>query len=210
MTASLGDRMDEAAAVMTDEQAMWRVQMHNDSQAFAEIVRRWETPLRRLGVRLLGDVHRAEDVVQEAFARVFSHRRDFEPGCRFSTWVWRITINLCHDELRRRQRRPESAWPAEDVEDVDAERSTAPEWVADRPGPDEAVEHLERAEAVRRAVLRLPEPYRVVVALRHYEGLRFHEVAAILDIPEGTVKSRVAEALDRLEVMLRPWNDRKT
>jgi RNA polymerase sigma-70 factor (ECF subfamily) len=201
--------MDGEAAAMTDEQAMWRVQMHDDTQAFAEIVRRWEPPLRRLGVRLLGDVHRAEDVTQEAFARVFSHRRDFDPGCRFSTWVWRITVNLCHDEIRRRRRRPEATWPAEEMEAIDDETSDCFELVADRPGPDEAVETLERAEAVRRAVLRLPEPYRVVVALRHYEGLRFHEVAAILGIPEGTVKSRVAEALDRLEVMLRPWNEAK-
>lgn len=200
-------RMDGKAATMTDEQAMWRVQMHDDTQAFAEIVRRWEPPLRRLGVRLLGDVHRAEDVVQEAFARVFSHRRDFEPGSRFSTWVWRITVNLCHDELRRRQRRPESEWPGDAIGDVDPDASTALELVAEKPGPDEAVEQIERAEAVRRAVLRLPEPYRVVVALRHYEGLRFHEVATVLGIPEGTVKSRVAEALDRLEIMLRPWND---
>ncbi|MCC7374165.1 MAG: sigma-70 family RNA polymerase sigma factor [Verrucomicrobiales bacterium] len=196
---------------MTDEQAMWRVQMHDDTQAFAEIVRRWETPLRRLGVRLLGDVHRAEDVVQEAFARVFSHRRDYEPGGRFSTWIWRITVNLCHDDLRRRQRRPESPWPIDEVEreGVEGEGMPAVEWAAERPAPDEAVATLERAEAVRRAVLRLPEPYRVVVALRHYEGLRFHEVATILGIPEGTAKSRLAEALDRLEVMLRPWKDEK-
>jgi RNA polymerase sigma-70 factor (ECF subfamily) len=77
--------------------------------------------------------------------------------------------------------------------------------MADTPGPDELAVKVERAEAVRRALLRLSEPYRVVVALRHYEGLRFHEVAEVLGIPVGTVKSRMAEALERLEIMLRPW-----
>jgi RNA polymerase sigma-70 factor (ECF subfamily) len=184
---------------MTDEQAMWRVQMHRDTQAFAELVRRWEEPIRRLGVRVLGDVHRAEDVAQEAFARVFAHRRDFDPAARFSTWLWRIAVNLCRDELRRRERRGERQLPEECAGDP------TQEWVADTPSPAELAVQVERAEAVRRALLRLSEPYRVVVALRHYEGLRFHEVAEVLGIPVGTVKSRMAEALDRLEVMLRPW-----
>lgn len=185
---------------MTDEQAMWRVQMHDDTQAFAELVRRWEDPLRRLGVRILGDVHRAEDVAQEAFARVFTHRREFDPAARFSPWVWRIAVNLCRDELRRRERRRESP-----IEGDSGDGAAALEMVEDRAGPAEVAETLERAEAVRRALLKLPEPYRVVVALRHYEGLRFPEVAEVLGVPEGTVKSRMAEALDRLERLLRPW-----
>lgn len=189
---------------MTDEQAMWRVQMHDDAQAFAELVRRWEEPIRRLGVRLLGDVQRAEDVAQEAFARVFTHRRDFDPAARFSTWLWQIAVNLCRDEVRRRERRREQALV---VTEGDEAEPTGPilEMVAEGAGPAEATERLERAEAVRRAVLRLPEPYRVVVALRHYEGLKFQEVAEVLGLPEGTVKSRMVEALDRLEVLLRPW-----
>jgi RNA polymerase sigma-70 factor (ECF subfamily) len=185
---------------MTDEQAMWRVQMHDDTQAFAELVRRWELPLRRLATRLLGDVHRAEDLTQEAFARIFARRRDFDPAARFSTWVWRIAVNLCRDELRRRERRREIAWAGDEAgEDVP---SPSP---ANGQTPAEAAATNERAEAVRRALLRLPEPYRLVVALRHYEGLRFHEVAQVLGIPEGTVKSRMAEALDRLQTDLRPW-----
>lgn len=185
--------------MQTDEQAMWRVQRHHDPQAFAEIVRRWEEPIRRLGLRMLGDVHRAEDVAQEAFARVFSHRRDYDPTARFSTWLWRIAVNLCRDELRRRERRPEQSLEASGVEEGG--------WGVEAAGPtpSEAMEGEERAEVVRGTLLRLPEAYRVVVALRHYEGLKFSEIADVLGLPEGTVKSRMAEALDRLEGMLRPW-----
>lgn len=198
---------------MNDEQAMWRVQMHDDAQAFAELVRRWEEPIRRLGVRILGDVHRAEDVAQEAFARVFTHRREFDPAARFSTWLWRIALNLCRDELRRRDRRRETPWTGAGAGGEEGAREPgegpvpAAEPVSEGAGPAEETERLERAEAVRRAVLRLPEPYREVVALRHYEGLRFQEVAEVLGIPEGTVKSRMVEALDRLETFLRPWAD---
>ncbi len=195
----------ETNPMMTDEQAMWRVQMLDDPQAFAELVRRWEAPIRRLGVRLLGDVHRAEDVAQEAFAKVFTHRRDFDPAARFSTWLWRIAVNLCRDELRRRERRRETA--LETVAGGDGEGREGPdlEVVAEGAGPAETLETVERAEAVRRALMRLPELYRVVVALRHYEGLKFHEVAEVLGVPEGTVKSRMVEALDRLERLLQPW-----
>ena len=70
-------------------------------------------------------------------------------------------------------------------------------------GKQEALQALERAEHVRRALLKLPEHYRSVVVLRHYEGLRFHEIAEVLGIPEGTVKSRMFEGLSRLGVLLR-------
>ena len=192
--------------MLTDEQAMWRVQMHHDAQAFAELVKRWEEPLRRLGLRMLGDGHRAEDVAQEAFARVFAHRRDFDSAARFSTWLWRIAVNLCRDELRRRHRRPETPIDANDGE----AEGPGLELVAEEPTPDEAAASGERADAVRRALLRLPEPYRVVVSLRHYEGLKFSEIAEVIEVPEGTVKSRMAEALDRLERMLEPWANRES
>ena len=183
---------------LTDEQAMWRVQTADDPAAFARLVERWEGPIQRLCARMTGDLHRAEDLAQEAFARVFSRRRDFEPSGRFSTWLWRIAINLCHDELRRRQRRPE--WSLEALTDDGGGESTL---TSETPSPAEIVERLEDAEQVRRALLRLPETLRSVVILRHYEGLKFAEIADVLGIPEGTVKSRMFEALQRLAVLLR-------
>lgn len=184
---------------LTDEQAMWRVQTADDPAAFARLVERWEGPIQRLCARMTGDLHRAEDLAQEAFSRVFSRRRDFEASGRFSTWLWRIAINLCHDELRRRQRRPE--WSLDALtEDGGAGESTL---TSEAPSPSEIVERLEEAEQVRRALLRLPETLRSVVILRHYEGLKFAEIADVLGIPEGTVKSRMFEALERLAVLLR-------
>lgn len=180
---------------------MWRLCQEDDHGAFAHLVGRWQTPVRRLCARMTGDVHRAEDLAQEAFVRVFSHRHTFQPGGRFSTWLWRIALNLCHDELRRRNRRPESPWPTADGEDGSGVGGAEP--ASDQPSPMEMAADLEEAEVVRRALGQLPDHYRSVVLLRHYEGLRFAEIAEVLGIPEGTVKSRMAEALGRLAVLLR-------
>lgn len=185
---------------ITDEQAMWRVQTQDDPAAFAQLVERWERPIQRLCTRMTGDLHRAEDLAQEAFARVFARRRDYEPGGRFSTWLWRIAVNLCHDELRRRKRRPELSLDGDDSDEPERGERSLPD-----PGlsPAEFTEKLEQAEQVREALLRLPDPLRTVVILRHYEGLKFGEIAEVLGIPEGTVKSRMFEALSRLAVFLR-------
>lgn len=197
MVSSLFSRLPSLLTV-TDEQAMWRVKMDDDPQAFAQLVQRWQGPIQRLCIKMLGDAHRAEDLTQEAFARVFARRKDYEPAGRFSTFLWRIALNLCYDELRRIKRRGESSLES------NADERGEMEFVADTAGPDLEVVREERAEHVRRALLQVPEPYRVVVILRHYEGLKFREIGEVLDIPEGTVKSRMVEALNQLSRLLRP------
>jgi len=185
---------------ITDEQVMWRVKMQDDPQAFARLVGRWEKPIQQLCARMTGDVHCGEDLAQETFARLFARRKDYEPAARFSTFLWRMALNLCYDELRKIQRRRE--WSLDPTGD-DAE-GTLDGISASGPAPDAALAEQERADAVRRALLQITEPYRVVVVLRHYEGLKFREIGEVLGIPEGTVKSRMAEALTRLSRILNP------
>ena len=181
-----------------DEQAMWRVKMDDDAEAFAALVKRWEEPIQRLCARMLGDPHRGEDLTQEAFARVFAKRKNYEPSAKFSTFLWRIALNLCYDELRKINRRGEFSVDA----GGDESQPVLETLSSDEPGPDIRLADEERAGAVRRALAQLSEPYRVVVVLRHYEGLKFREIADVLDIPEGTVKSRMAEGLDQLSRIL--------
>lgn len=180
----------------TDEQLMWRLRHEADSAAFDQLVHRWREPVRRLCFRMVGDHHRAEDLVQESFVRIFAKRADYRPDGRFSTFLWRVALNQCHDELRRRSRRRESSFDDEDgspgVVSLDEVE----------PSPSDHMENGECAASVRSALQRLPEHYRAVVILRHYEGLKLREIADVLEVPEGTVKSRMAEALDRLALLL--------
>jgi RNA polymerase sigma-70 factor (ECF subfamily) len=182
---------------MTDEQAMWLVQTADDHQAFARLVERWETPIFRLCSGMTGDAHCGEDLKQEAFSRVFARRKLYHPSSRFSTWLWRIALNLCYDELRRKQRSGKRL--------VEGELCDVPlEIASGEAGPDIRVVEREESELVRTALLRLDEDLRTVVVLRFCEGLKFREIAELLGIPEGTVNSRLAAGLARLTRILEP------
>src|SRR6185369_12887291 len=185
----------------SDEQLMWRVKLQNDAQAFASLMTRWQRPIQRLCTRMTGDSHRAEDLTQSAFARIFARREDWEPTGKFSTFLWRIALNLCHDEARRNRRRGECS-----LEALQEDGDWAEFAETDEPPPDANVENLERADLVREALLKLAPHYREVVVLRHYEQLKFREIGDVLGIPDGTVKSRMAEAITQLNHLLKHLN----
>lgn len=179
---------------------MWRVQTQNDHQAFAVLVERWEEPIFNLCVRMTGDSHSSEDLSQETFTRLYQKRRTYRPTAKFSTYLWRIAMNLCYDELRRRNRRSETLLVENaDETDIPLTESIAPDF-----SPGIQVAEKEENACVRNALLKLSETYRSVVVLRHYEDLKCREIAEVLNIPEGTVYSRLAEGYDRLARILEP------
>jgi RNA polymerase sigma factor (sigma-70 family) len=180
----------------SDEELMRRVQGEEDHGAFARLVQRWEEPIRRLCVRMTGEVERGEDLKQETFMRLFERRKEYRPISKFSTFLWRVALNRCYDELRRQGRRREFL--------AEGEQTEAGEAAAEGPGPDLEAAVREEGQLVRQAVLGLPEIYRAVILLRHYEDLKLAAIAEILEIPEGTVNSRLAEALTRLSRALEP------
>ena len=189
----------------SDEQIMWRVRSSDDPEAFAQLVNKWQASIQRLCVRMLGDTHRGEDLAQEAFARLYAKRHQYEPAARFSTYLWRVAMNLCYDELRRLKRRPETSLDADSL-DSDEPFSILDAHASVETTPDTEIQSREQAELVREALQKLPEHYRAVVVLRHYEDLKFREIADVLDIPEGTVKSRMAEGLQQLsEILIRAF-----
>ena len=186
-----------------DEDLMLRVKSDGDSRAFASLVTRWEEPIRRLCTRMMGDAYRGDDLKQETFARLFAKRASYEPTGKFSTYLWRIALNICHDELRRVHRRRELFPQAEPEEG----ENLMAEFKDDNLTPDLRVVQAEEGELVRRALMRLPEIYRTVLVLRHYQGLKLSEIAETLEIPLGTVNSRMAEALAKLTRLLEPQFD---
>jgi RNA polymerase sigma-70 factor, ECF subfamily len=184
----------------SDEDLMVRVRESDDPRAFASLVTRWEQPISNLCTRMTGDPHRGEDLKQETFARLFAKRSQYQPTGRFSTYLWRVALNICHDELRRINRRKEF-FPTLPTDD---EAEAWEEHALEEPTPDLRVASAEEGEMVRQALMQLPEIYRTVLVLRHYQGLKLSEIAETLEIPLGTVNSRMAEALVRMTRILEP------
>jgi len=185
---------------------MWRVKLESDPQAFADLMQRWHQPIHNLCARMVGGLHQAEDLAQAAFVRLYSARLTWQPEAKFSTFLWRIALNVCHDELRKTKRLGECSLDA--LEQDEAGLAGLAGLPMDEPGPDAQLEQRELADEVRHALLKLAPHYREVVVLRHYEQLKFFEIAEVLGIAEGTVKSRMFEALNQLTRLLKHLDDR--
>lgn len=181
-----GERGAGGAAGEASDAAL--IERHNtgDRSAFEEIVTRYERAVYAVAVRMCGEPEDARDVVQETFISAMRGLRTFRADAKLSTWLHRITVNAALDSIRRRQRR--ETRPLEEV----AERADP---VA---GPEEEAVRSERASAVRSALARLGADHRAVLVLHDLEQLDYAEVAEVLDIPLGTVKSRIHRA--RLEM----------
>ena len=148
---------------MSDEQAMWRARSEGDLHAFGVLVERWRKRIYHLCLRMTGSAHTADDLTQDVFVRIFDRRRSYDPGQRFSTWLWRIALNICYDELRRARRRQELPLEEESEEGGTIVRLEA----IDTATPQAHLERQEEAEFVRTALMQLPEIYRTVLVLRH-------------------------------------------
>lgn len=150
-----------------------------DRQAFGELVRIHREGVVNVVYRLCGDANVAEDAAQEAFIRAWQHLPGYQPRSPFRNWLYRIATNAALDSLRTEK-------ATVDVDELSLASSVE--------GPEASLEHTERAENVRRAVLALPPASRTVLVLREYEGLTYQEIADTLDIPMGTVMSRLSYA----------------
>ncbi len=181
-----------AMSLRSDESIMLMICQIDDAAAFGELVERWREQIQLLCFRLTGNWQDAEDAVQETFTRVYSRRSQFRGDSRFSTWLWRIAIRAASDT--RRKRKPESS--LEDGQHVLL--STAE--------PAQASQATELRDAVVEALNQLTEEQRVVVTLRHFHQMKFREISDVLGIPQGTVCSRMAEALNQLGLVLRPFH----
>ena len=176
----------------SDEELVTRAQS-GDQESFNQLVSRWERPIYALAYRTLGREDDARDVVQDAFLRAYRGLRSFKGEAKFSSWLYRITLNLCRDWIRRERRAPVVQVP-EGVDPVDLADAQA--------SPAESVEDLvarrEMTEAVTRAMSELPEEQRAAILLKEYHGLTFQEIADQLNCPLSTVKTRLYQGLSVL------------
>ena len=172
-----------------------------DERAFAELVRRYQGRLTNLVSRLLNDRECADDLAQEVFVRVFVHRRNYRHGSKLSTWLFTIAANLAKNEIRRRVRR-RNWFSLDALQEVLKDSALV---LADRgEGREQALERQQLQEAVGRAIATVPEKYRLALVLRDIEGLAYEEIAQVLGVPGGTVRSRINRARGMLKRKLQP------
>jgi RNA polymerase sigma-70 factor (ECF subfamily) len=169
----------------TDAELMRRWQ-EGEVAAFEALVRRWQRRVAALLGRLAGPSATA-DMCQDVFLRVYQAGPRYREEGAFTTWLYRIVLNTARDAGRRARRAPQPLAELEPPSDD---------------SPDDAVCRRETAHLVAEAIAELPDALRDVLILRHYEGLRFEEIARLTGTPASTLKSRFAAALTRLRVRL--------
>ena len=172
----------------SDEELVAR-SIGGDVDSFNQLIFRWERPIYALAYRVIGREEDARDVCQETFLRAFRALPGFKGQAKFSSWLYRIALNLCRDWIRRQRRAP-LMQPPEGVELVDL--------VSER-GPSESIEELvarqELSAIVEQAMALLSEEQRTAIILKEYHGMTFQEIADLQGCPLSTVKTRLYQGL---------------
>ncbi|HYL38014.1 MAG TPA: sigma-70 family RNA polymerase sigma factor [Bryobacteraceae bacterium] len=171
---------------VSDETLVERI-ANGEVRAFEELIQRYQTPALRFAFRLVGDLHEAEDLAQEAFLRVYRNAQRYNYAARFRTWFFQILVNLCRDWLKKKK-------PLFFGE--------PPQVAAGAPDPSQAMEREWRAKAVERAVQSLPPQQRMALVLCHFEEMSYREAAAVLATSEKAVESLLVRARRTLRVRL--------
>ena len=163
--------------------------LKEDEAAYRRLLEKYRRPVYGIVRRMIPDEEDARDLAQEAFIRAFKNLRQFDLERRFSSWLFRIANNLCIDHYRRRKL---DTVPL--VRSFDGETEETWELPDPTPGPGEVFSDRERARRLAATVQSLPPTYRVVIVMRHQQGLAYDEIAESLDVPLGTVKARIHRA----------------
>jgi RNA polymerase sigma-70 factor (ECF subfamily) len=172
-----------------------------DERAFPELVRRYQGRVTNLVARVVNDRGCADDLSQEVFIRVFVHRRNYRRGSKFSTWLFTIAVNLAKNEIRRRVRK-RNWFSLDALQEI--LKDSAPMLADPGESRERTLEREQLQEAVARAITTVPEKYRLALVLRDIEGLPYEEIADVLGIPGGTVRSRINRARGMLKRKLQP------
>lgn len=172
-----------------DDRVLVRRVQRGDREAFAALVTRHQRYVYNLAYRLLRDPSEAEDLAQEAFLRAWRGLGNFRGEAKFTTWLYRIVTNLCYNRLNSLRRQLLDT----DVDDVDTLALSSDK------DPATAVEAAERRAFLHRQIAALPEKYQLVITLFYLQEFSYQEIAQVLDLPLGTVKTHLFRARERLK-----------
>ncbi len=184
------------------DQELVRLSRRGDERAVREIISRFERPVFSLIYRMVRDRELAEDLTQEAFVRTLNNLRRYDPSYRFSSWLFKIAYNLTVDHLRRKELDTVSIHGAPDAVSPDRQAATSITLAAPDERPDELLEARELGDEIETAIADLRPEYRTAILLRHVEGRSYEEIARIMDVPLGTVKTFIHRARAELKEAL--------
>ena len=182
----------------TDDRILAAQAAEGRQRAFRELLRRYERPVFSLIYRMVRDRTLAEDLSQEAFIRAFNAIASYNPGYKFSSWMFKIAHNLTIDHLRKKRIDTISLHGSPHALTEEAQARTRPIVESADERPDAYVENLELGSQIEAAIGNLRPEYRTVTLLRHVEGYSYKEIAEIMELPLGTVKTYIHRA--RLEL----------
>lgn len=175
-----------------------------NKSAFEELVKRFQKNVFALLYQLAPEWRDLNDLSQEVFIRVYKGIHNLRNPKIFKSWLNQIVLNLFYDELRKRPRRLKTISMDQTYEDDNGESEFIREVRDNKLKPDEIIVNNEAREAIKLAMSQLPEQFRTAIVLRELQGLQYEEIAEILGIALGTVKSRIWRARERLQVLLEP------
>ena len=194
-------RIEDRRVVSLSDEDLMAEAAEGSERAFTELVGRYRSRVLNLVSRLLNDREASDDISQEVFVRVFLHRKNYRRGAKFSTWLFTIAANLAKNEIRRRKRRRN--WSS--LDELQEQLHDSSLQLMDPKGNREAeVDSQQIQGIVGDAITTLPERYRLALVLRDVEGLAYEEIAQVLGIPGGTVRSRINRARLMLKKKLEP------
>lgn len=188
---------------MTDPELIAKF-LDGNVEAFNTLVWRWEKNVYNFVLRYLGDRETAKDVCQKTFIRVYQNLHRLREPERFSTWLYQIAVNICRDEVKSRRRRNTTS-----LENLLESRDGSYTQVHNNTDlklePDQHANQRDLREVLARALQAVPEEQRVVIIMKEYQGLKFTEIAEILQTSVNTVKSRMYYGLTAIQKVFKKW-----
>lgn len=177
--------------------------LSGESNSYEILVNRYQRPIYNLAYRISGNEADAQDIAQEAFVKAYQSLQSYNPQYSFKSWLFRITQNLSIDQLRKKSRHSHISMNQE-IEDESGD-SLQKEWEDHSPNARTQLMEKQKGERIEQMIQSLPEPYKSVIILRHVEEMQLEEIAQLLSIPLGTVKTNLYRARNLMKDKLKEF-----
>ena len=189
------------ATLVSDHDLVTRAQQGSE-KAYRELLGRYQRPVFSIIFRMIRDREQAEDLAQETFVRVFNHIGRYDPRYKFSSWIFKIATNLTIDWIRRKELKTVSIDGSRNAVTSEEAEATAITIVSEDENPEELLEAKELGAEIEEAIGKLRPEYRAAILLRHVEGREYQEIAEIMALPLGTVKTYIHRGRNELRESL--------